>query len=133
MVESEHICVHAHAQIHMSCCCGHSGRPVSTHRRISDSVSACEEGQQLLECSGGKGVGAVFLVVKAALGERYLGVLIVQCSNWRRRERRGKEEPRTSSLCALDSFGFMILEWLCQPGLMTAVSDGEVKSTENMF
>lgn len=118
---------------HVSCCCGHSGRPVSTHRRISDSVSACEEGQQLLECSGGKGVGAVFLVVKAAFGERCLGVLIVQCLNWRRRERRGKEEPRTSSLCALDSFGFMILEWLCQPGLMTAVSDGEVKSTENMF
>lgn len=50
-------------------------------------------------------------MVKAAFGERYLVALIGQCLSWSRRERRrGKEGPKASSLPALASFGFRILE-----------------------
>lgn len=104
---------------------------MSTHPGISDSVSACEEGQQLLECSGGKG-DSVSCGKSCLWGKVLRAPDCVMLELGKERE-EGKEEPRTSSLCILDSSGFMILGWLCQPGLVTAVSGGEVKSTENMF
>lgn len=99
---------------HVSCCCGHSGRPVSTHRRISDSVSACEEGQQLLECSGGKGVGAVFLVVKAAFGGKVLRGPDCAMLELEKERKEGKGRAQDiKSVC----FGFF---WFYDPGMVVS-------------
>lgn len=109
------MCACTHANTHASHCCELSGRP-GWH--LSGG-----KGSRLLECSDTEW-GMVFLMVKAAFGERYLVVLIGQCLSWGRRERR--RGRKGLSLRALASFGFRVLGWLWPPGLVTAVPGVEV-------
>lgn len=69
-------------------------------------------------------------MVKAAFGERCLGPDCVMLELEKEREEGKGRAQNIKSVC----FGFF---WFydpgMSPGLVTAVSDGEVKSTENMF
>jgi hypothetical protein len=88
---------------HVSHHCELSGRPGSAHSGISESPSVCTEGQ---EASGSdRGGGMVFLVVKAAFGERYLVVLTGQLLELRQKRKEGKGRAQGNTSTCFGFFG----------------------------